>query len=207
MQNAIPKLESFLKLHSSEPIRNRATFGGNIVNASPIGDMTIFLLALDAKLVLTKGTSERTVSLKSFYTSYKQFDLQKNELIKYIVFPKQLTCRFNFEKVSRRTYLDIASVNSAMSVAIENEAIKQIHISAGGIAPYPFFLKNTCMQLSGELINIETLNTANNSAKEEISPISDMRGSAEYKSLLLQKLIQAHFLEIFPDKIKAQDVI
>jgi xanthine dehydrogenase small subunit len=208
IQKYFPKIGSFLKLHSSTPIRNRATLGGNIVNASPIGDMTLFLLGLDAVLILDLNGQKREVPLKSFFKAYKQFDLKKGELIKTIYFKAPSAhAKFNFEKVSRRTYLDIASVTSAALIETNEDKIIKIHISAGGVAPYPFYLIKTCDYLTGKAISVETVQNAIKIMKNEIAPISDMRGSAEYKSLLLGQLIIAHFSVLFPKKVKVDEFI
>jgi xanthine dehydrogenase small subunit len=114
-QSYFPRIHEFLKLVSSTPIRNMATIAGNFVNASPIGDMTVFFLALDANISLQnqQGTT-RTISLKSFYKGYKMMDKKEGEYIKSISFKLPTdNSLFNFEKVSKRTHLDIASVNTA----------------------------------------------------------------------------------------------
>ncbi len=77
----VPDIESFMFLIASLQIRNRATLSGNVVNASPIGDMTILLLALDAKVCLARGNSTRTVDLRSFYRGYKVLDKESDEIL------------------------------------------------------------------------------------------------------------------------------
>ncbi|MCU1289667.1 MAG: 2Fe-2S iron-sulfur cluster binding protein, partial [Acidobacteria bacterium] len=111
-QKLFPNLYKHLKLVSSTPIRNMATIAGNFVNASPIGDMTAWFLALDAEIVFD---SERAIALKDFYLGYKQLAKETDEYITKIRFRKNFT-HFNFEKVSKRTFLDIASVNTAISL-------------------------------------------------------------------------------------------
>ncbi|MEK7256185.1 MAG: (2Fe-2S)-binding protein, partial [Bacteroidota bacterium] len=105
---------------------------------------------------------------------------------------------FNFEKVSKRTHLDIASVNSACLLEMEGEKIRQAHISAGGVSPIPLYLKNASTALIGKEISAETLREINGIMQAEISPISDARGSEAYKRLLLRQLFFAHFLTFFP---------
>lgn len=208
-QEHFPDIQKFIKLVSSTPIRNTATIGGNLVNASPIGDLTIFFLALDARLRLAPGPSpsgrqreavaERVVPLKDFYKGYKILDKNPNEYIKEILFtlPGEQTF-FNFEKVSKRTHLDIASVNSAMKLERSAGFISEAHLSAGGVGPVPMYLKETSAYLTGKEVTEETVFEAIETAQEEISPISDVRGSAEYKRLLLSQLIKSHFLQAFP---------
>jgi len=201
-----PNMKGYLNLVSSTIMRNRATLAGNIVNASPIGDLTIILLALKADLCLVKGTEKRELPLKKFFKGYKKLDMKKGEIIETIKFPvPEVGSRFHFEKVSRRRYLDIASCNTAISIKTDGNIIKDIHLSAGGVAPIPLFLEKTCAFLKGKEIRDKILGKAVKVMEQEISPISDVRGSAEYKTLLLRNLILAHFLTIFPDKNLATD--
>ncbi|MFH1197009.1 MAG: FAD binding domain-containing protein [bacterium] len=196
--NVIPQIKEFLKLFGSNPIRNRATIGGNIVNASPIGDISNFLLAFDSTLHLRNSGNEREVELKKFYIDYKKCDLRPGEFIDKISFAlPDKKYHLNFEKVSRRTYLDIASVNTTILIAEENMKIKKIHLSAGGVFPYPLYLSRTSEYLKGKIISEKIIGEAVKIAKEEIKPISDARGSVEYKRLLLGQLIKAHFIKLF----------
>lgn len=190
----------YIKLVSSTPIRNMATIAGNFINASPIGDFTVFFLALDAKLKLKDGEQERLVPLRKLYKGYKILDKTPEEQITEIRFELHgtKTC-FHFEKVSKRRNLDIASVNSACNITSEKGIIGDAAISAGGVGPIPLYLEKTSAWLTGKPVNKETLAGAIAMMETEISPISDARGSAAYKKLLLGQLIKAHFAAIFPE--------
>ena len=104
---------------------------------------------------------------------------------------------FNFEKVSKRTHLDIASVNSAASLAIHDGRIHRACFSAGGVAPIPKQLPRTAQFCAGRIPDAETAQGAAEIARTEVTPITDVRGTAEYKSLLLGQLVAAHFHELF----------
>lgn len=195
MQAIFPNLKKYIKLISSTPIRNMATLAGNLVNASPIGDMTVFLLALDAGIVLNNGKEKRELKLKDFYKGYKQLDKQPDEFIERIFFtaPDKVQ-QFNFEKVCKRTHLDIASVNSACLLQTDDKGnIADIHLSAGGVAPYPKYLSATAAFLKGKSITAENLKAATDIMQTEVAPISDARGTEQYKRLLLRQLFLAHF--------------
>jgi xanthine dehydrogenase small subunit len=230
MQQIFPDLYKHLKLVSSTPIRNMATLAGNFVNASPIGDMTVWFLALDADIVFNNG---REMPLRKLYLDYKRLAKTDNEFIKTIRFKKpDDNFYFNFEKVCKRTYLDIASVNTAISLTVEStpgrgwlppaledsrqetgdkrQEIKDVghgslvehriidaHVACGGVSPIPLYLKETSDFLRGQPVNAETIADANEIMQAEISPISDVRGSADYKRLLLRQLFRAHFVEMF----------
>jgi xanthine dehydrogenase small subunit len=211
--DAFPGFKKVSKLVSSTPIRNIATIAGNFVNASPIGDFTILFLALDTHLTLSlsskgvlsdKGegkvtTSKRDIPLREFYKGYKQLDKKEDEFIEQIWFEipgkKDL---FNFEKVSKRTHLDIASVNSAICIQTDGKVILKAGLSAGGVGPVPLYLSKTSAFLTGKKVSDDLVEEAIEIAQSEISPISDARGSEEYKRLLLSQLIKAHFITLFP---------
>ena len=208
IQNHYPQFLKYAKLVSSTPIRNMATIAGNFVNASPIGDFTIFFLALNAEISLTDGSSNRKIMLKDFYKGYKTLDKKEEEYISNIGFwlPGK-NDKFNFEKVSKRTHLDIASVNSAFHMEVNGDFIVSASISAGGVGPVPKFLMQTSAFLSGKKISDKVIAEAIETSQKEISPISDARGSETYKRLLLSRLIKAHFIKCFPDKLNIQKIL
>jgi xanthine dehydrogenase small subunit len=226
MQAAFPNLYRHLKLVSSTPIRNMATVAGNFINASPIGDMTIWFLALDAEIELSDppvsaGAQSRSMKLRDMYLGYKQLSKEPDEIITKIRFKKPAEgFRFNFEKVSKRTYLDIATVNTAISLHVGGRSVSDshvsespgevpddssstgaviidAHVSAGGVGPIPMYLKQTSQFLRGKRVNDDTLGGVNEIMQSEISPITDVRGTADYKRLLLRQLFRAHFAEVF----------
>ncbi len=208
MQSIFPNLKSYTKLVASTPIRNMATVGGNIVNASPIGDLTIFFLALDADLILDFNGIKRTVKLRDFYLDYKKLDKAADEFIETIAFQTPAeNAFFNFEKVSKRTHLDIASVNSACLIekGVDGSILK-IHLSAGGVGPIPKYLKRTSGFLTGKKLDYVSIREALKIIQEEISPISDARGSTDYKRLLLRQLFIAHVIKFSPGILSLQKI-
>ena len=210
INKAFPAFHQYAKQVSSTPIRNMATIAGNFVNASPIGDLTIFFLALDAQLMLRSqpqtAHSEgriRFVPLRKFYKGYKQIDKRPDEHIEQIIFElPAANSYFNFEKVSKRTHLDIASVNTAFYVTINDDLVESAGISAGGVGPIPIYLQKTSSFLIGKNLFEETVDHAIEIMNTEISPISDARGSKEYKSLLLEQLLKIHFHGLKPVTMK-----
>ena len=219
LNGAFPFLQKQLKLVSSTPIRNMATIAGNLVNASPIGDMTIWFLASDATIFLQKLPTEgqntclpdrqaegviREIALKDFYKGYKTLAKTADEILTKIRFknPEYGNTHFNFEKVCKRTYLDIASVNTAIFLETNKEnSIVKVGVSIGGVAPIPLFLTKTTAFLKGKKIvygeKVAWFKEANRVLQSEINPISDVRGSADYKRLLATQLFKAHFVELF----------
>ncbi len=221
LRERFPKLEKHLLLVSSTPIRNMGTLAGNFVNASPIGDLTMFFIALDSTITLERSAGvvtpalsrgrvndARELKLKDLYKGYKDLDKSPDEILTSVRFklPTQHT-GFNFEKVSKRTYLDIASVNSAIRLEMDGHTIREAFMSAGGVAPVPKFLVNTAVFLAGKEATPETVRNAVAVMNDEIAPISDARGTADYKRLLLRQLLFAHFMELFPERFKLKELI
>jgi len=202
-QKAIPSLPAIIKLVSSTQIRNMATIAGNFVNASPIGDFSILFLALDAHLILSDDQQQREVPLRKFYKGYKSMDKTADEFVEKIFFPlPDANTYVNFEKVCKRTHLDIASVNSAILLKVENNIITDAGLAAGGVGPIPLFLPKTSEFLKGKPVNDATVAEACTIAQTEVSPISDVRGTVAYKRLLVEQLIKAHFVKLFPQLIQ-----
>ncbi|MBS1664871.1 MAG: FAD binding domain-containing protein, partial [Bacteroidetes bacterium] len=190
IRRVFPRFGEYARLISSTPIRNIATVAGNFVNASPIGDLSIFFLALDAQLILREGDERRELPLREFFKGYKLLDKSEGEYIEQIRFVVPSTeMRFHFEKVSKRTCLDIASVNSAMRVRVSGGRIVEGHLSAGGVSAVPAYLREASGVMSGRRVDAGLVAEVVDRAREEVTPISDVRGTAEYKRLLLGQLI------------------
>ena len=205
---ALPRWYDYLKLISSTPIRNIGTIAGNLSNGSPIGDFTIILLALNAEITLTDGDNQnRQLPLKDFYLAYKTLNKTANELISAITFEVPSTTKFNFEKVCKRQYLDIASVNTAIHITTKDDKVIEVHCAMGGVGPIPKFLTQTCAFLHSKSIHPEIIKQAEQVMQTELAPISDARGTIAYKRLLARQLFFAHFITLFPDTIKMHDLI
>lgn len=190
-----PGVAHDLLRHSSTLLRNKATLTGNIVNASPIGDAAIILLALGARLVIEgRGGAKREVPLSKFFLGYKKTDLACGELISEIVIPLlPAGARYHFEKVSNRATLDIAAVNTALWLATGPDgAITGLSLAAGGVGPTPLLIGGL-EAFYGRKPDEETADAIARAAEAEAKPIDDIRGSAAYKKLLLGQLVRAHF--------------
>ena len=206
---AIPNWYNYLKLVSSTPIRNIGTIAGNLANASPIGDFTIILLAMKATITLTNKVNEnRKLLLKNFYLGYKTLDKSNDEIISEISFELPSTnSQFNFEKVCKRQYLDIASVNTACTIATNGGNIIDADFSIGGVGPIPRYLEKTSAFLIQKKMEPSSILQAEQILQTELAPISDARGTSDYKRLLARQLFFSHFITLFPETIKMEDLI
>ena len=200
LNNRIPIMSEWFPRFASRLIRNRATLGGNIGTASPIGDSPPVLLALDASLVLVRKADERIVKLSNFFTGYRETVLQVGEIIKAVRVPLPLPTTTRFYKVCKRPMDDISTV--AFGLALGREAdpdklntVKTIRIGLGGVAATPVRAYKTEAILVGKDWNERNVRLASEVIKTEFQPIDDHRGSAAYRVAMLGKLLEKAFVE------------
>lgn len=199
----LPALGRHLNLMASTPIRNMATVAGNIANGSPIGDLSIMLLALDATLVLSHKGARREMPLKAFFQGYKKVGKEDEEVIVEVRFglPGPST-RFSFDKVSKREHLDMATVNSAFRVDLEDGVVRRCAFAVGGLGPTLRFMDRTCEFLVGRRLDNATFKEANRVAQSEVTP----RSRADYKRSLVRQQLLLHFMECSPETVTLEAV-
>ncbi len=191
-----PSLSEIVERFASLPIRNQATLGGNIANASPIGDMPPVLIALQAKVVLDKGDNQRTVPLGNFFTGYKHTVLEQGEWIHSIVIPlPSANTQIRAYKISKRNEDDISAVCAVFALTTENNKVTAIHSGFGGVAATPM----SCDQLN-ELVgrnwaDADTMALGKKALVDAFTPIDDVRASAEYRKQMLGNLWHRFWLE------------
>jgi xanthine dehydrogenase small subunit len=205
VQKMVPGIEALEAEVASPAIRSRATLGGNIANASPVADLTSMLIALGAQVRLLDPSSgnSRDLPLEDLFTGYKKLALRNDERIGEIRLPQASRARaFSFEKAAKRARLDIAAVNTAMACDLETDLVsrpRNVRISAGGAGPVPQFLRQTSAFAEGKEVSPDLVRELCRIAVQEIHPISDVRGSAEYRTTMIERFIIAHFLRLFPE--------
>ena len=193
-------------LMASWPIRTRSTIGGNLCNASPIADMTCLLLALECSLTLTSPDGHRReLPLNEFYLGYKQLNKEPDEVLTDISFPVfSKNAYVNWEKVSKRAWLDIATVNAACKFEVVENHFTQASMALGGVSATPLYLEHASAFLVGKTVSVDTLLDSLAVAQSEFEPIGDVRGSAQYKRLLARQLLLANFVKLFPESINQE---
>ena len=145
------------------------------------------------------------VPITEFYQGYKQLAKTPSEILTEIVIPMpDAATKINWEKVSKRKCLDIASVNSALRMRCEDGVIQEAALAMGGVAPVPLLMMRTNEYLAGKPVSIETVEGAMPVVQDEITPISDVRGSAAYKRLLARQLLMVHFAKLFPEEVSVE---
>jgi len=152
---------------------------------------------------------EREVPLRDFYRGYKKLDLAEGEVVEWVAFtgPGDSSFHFHFEKVGRRQHLDIASVNAAAFLRVGGGCVREARLAAGGVAPVPLLLRRASEALLGCEAGLEAIGRALALAQEEIAPISDVRGSAQYKRRLLKHLLVAAFLRLLPEAFPVEAAV
>lgn len=196
----LPDIHLYRKQIASWPVRCRASLGGNLCNASPVADLACLMLALEASIDLAGGNGQHSMPLSEFYSGYKQLNKLPDEIITTIripVFPEN-TC-INWIKVSKRFSLDIATLCSAMKIEHDGKRIERACLVIGGVSEIPLCMEKESRFLEGREISLQTALAVAAMAQEGVSPISDVRGSAAYRRLLVRQMIIAHFLQQFPE--------
>lgn len=191
-----PDLDILFRRYGSVQIRNSATLGGNIANASPIGDGSPCLLALGTKLVLRKKSQTRTIDLDDFFISYQKTALEKGEFIEKILIPRQKNNRhFSVYKISKRFDQDISAVCGAFSIEYENNIITDCKLAFGGMAAIPKRAHKVEEYIKDKMIS-DNFSDLNSYIKEDFQPLSDSRGTQDYRLILARNLILKFFIEL-----------
>ncbi len=199
---AIPVFDRMLGVFASRQIRNRATLGGNLVTASPIGDSAPLLLALGADIVLVSPAGERTLALKDFFTGYRTTALGADEIVKCVRIPDSADARCEFFKVSKRREMDISIVAAAFFMEVDSTGIvTKARLAFGGVAATPILLEDAASVLVGRRPGDAEEDVAA-AIGRALHPITDARGSAEYRRGLAVALWRKF---VFGGRSEAQD--
>ncbi len=190
-----PDFDPMLERLGSLQIRNRGTLGGNIGNASPIGDMPPPLIALDATLVLDGPDGERRLPLEDFFHDYKQTDLKPGEFIHSVRVPvPKASERLFIYKVSKRLDDDISAVLGAFRLTIDNGMVTGCRLAFGGMAATPARARHAEAALQGQPWNDASVASAMAALAKDFSPLSDVRASAAYRLQVAGNLLRRALL-------------
>jgi xanthine dehydrogenase small subunit len=197
MAGELPALTKLLRSFGARQIRNRGTLGGNLCNASPVGDLAPLLLALDATAIAVGPSGERRIPMRDFFPAYRQTALAQDELLLRVELPRPKPgARVGSYKVSKRRELDISAVSAGMMVLLdETGCVQTIRLAYGGVAATPVRALHTERRLSGHPWTEAEVRGALDHLEQDFSPISDHRGSARYRRLLARNLLLGFVLE------------
>jgi len=185
-----PAFVPVIEVFGGPQIRHAGTVGGNIVNGSPIADSLPLLYATDARVELVGPAGPRSMAIEDFLTGYRRTALRPDELLVAVRMPLPAADeRVRCVKVSRRRDLDISPFTAAIRVALAGDTIRHAAIAYGGVGPQVTRLRRTEAFLCGRPFTADTFRAAGAMALEEISPISDVRGSRDFRMALARNVL------------------
>jgi xanthine dehydrogenase small subunit len=194
---AYTPLLRMLRYFASRQIKNRATVGGNLCNASPIGDLAPVLLALGASVELLSAAGPRVVPLDEFFLAYRQTALRPGEILAAVLLPDiPENARVGAYKVSKRRELDISTVAAGCWVELDAEGrVALARIAYGGMAATPARAHRLEAALLGRTWSIGQVEAALPALADDFRPIDDLRGSAWYRRTVAENLVRGFVLE------------
>jgi len=182
-----PAIDEMFRWFASRQIRHRATLGGNLATASPIGDSAPILMALDAVLLLVSTEGEREVPIGDFFIGYRKTAMKPDDLIRAIRIPRNPKGRIAFYKVSKRREMDISIVAAGIRI-VQDEAgvVTEARLAFGGVAEKPTRALAAEQALIGRplVLDDEVLDLLEGA----FTPIDDVRGGADYRRAVIRGL-------------------
>jgi xanthine dehydrogenase small subunit len=182
---AFPALRPYLARLGSRQIRTLGTIGGNVGNASPIGDMPPALLALETRLKLASARGTRELPLEEFFTGYRKTALAPDEVIQSLTMRRLREGEtFHCDKVSKRRDQDISTVAGAYRLRIRNGKIEDVRLAFGGMAATPMRASHAEAALLGG-----GFEAARMALPRDFQPLDDWRGTAAYRLQVAANLL------------------
>ena len=192
-----PVLHKLLAQIASQQIRNLGTLGGNIANASPVGDTLPLLLVLDASLWLQSDLEIRQIPLNDFFVSYRKTALNKGEIIKEIIIPPVKSNSYiKFTKTSKSKSVDISSVITAVKIEYNEDFIINAALALGGVSALPMLSQKFTELLTSKKLSTINIDSVISEVEKEFEPLTDIRGTALYRKKLIQNHILLYFQEL-----------
>lgn len=185
------EMEKMLNLFASPQIKNSGTLVGNVVNASPISDTIPFLIVADALVEVQSASKKRLIPMVDFYLGYKKLNLKKGEIVTAIHLPLQSGNEYSkLYKVSLRKDLDISAVTMAARLKIKAGKIVEARLAFGGVGPIVSRVKQIENEWLGQVLTSELIYNAASKIAKLVHPISDVRGTKEYRLQLCKNLLR-----------------
>jgi xanthine dehydrogenase small subunit len=195
-QRAPAAVVEWLELFASPLIRNRATLGGNLATASPIGDAAPLLAALDASVeIASVGRRRRLVSVGTFFTAYRRTVMARGEILTAIQIPKPLPTLLRFYKVTKRRLDDISTVAAGMSMDWDGGRVRRARFAFGGVAATPIRALEAEAAVTGSGWTEAAVERAQAALDRSLAPMSDHRGSSVYRLEVSKSLLERFWTE------------
>lgn len=181
LRDTLPMISEALKAFANPLVRNMATVGGNIADSSPIADMAPPLLVLKADVLVADSDGSRSIPIDEFFVGPGKTSMKNTEVITAIRIPIPKKGCGKLTKLGLRKGTSCSVTSVAVWMETENKKIADIRIAMGGVAPKPLRVKKTEEAFRGADLDMAVIAAQAENVKKEITPISDVRGSAEYR--------------------------
>jgi CO/xanthine dehydrogenase FAD-binding subunit len=190
LQDEFPMLCQAASETGGLAIQNRGTLGGNIINASPAADSPPALLAYDAEIELIASSGSRWLPYDGFHTGYKQMGIRPDELLSRIRLPRRTSdVKQYYRKVGTRKAQAISKVCFAGVVQMEGARVADVRVVLGSVAPVVLRCKETENTIRDQELNDDTVKLARETLLREITPIDDVRSTADYRLRVAANLL------------------
>jgi xanthine dehydrogenase small subunit len=194
--NAPGVFHDWLELFASPPIRNRATLGGNLATASPIGDAAPLLAALDASVHVAGSGGRRAIPLSSFFVGYRRTAMLPGEIITAVEIPKPLPGFMRFYKISKRRLDDISTVAACMAMDWNGSGrVRRARFAFGGVAATPVRVEEAERVVADQPWNEAAVERVQQILDVTLRPMSDHRGSKEFRLEVSKSLVEKFWWE------------
>lgn len=171
-------------------VRNRATIGGNLADASPAADSAVPLLALQARVRIKSRKAQRTVALEDFFTGYRKNVLRRGEILTEVVFPKPpRRIKPLYHKLGRRNAMAISVASVAIMLDMRGKTCMDATIALGAVAPTPIRAGKAEAVLKGKKVDVPLIRKCGEAAAKCTCPIDDIRASAEYRRTVCEVMV------------------
>jgi carbon-monoxide dehydrogenase medium subunit len=187
--SAYPALIDSASIIGGKQIQGRASLGGNLCNATPSGDSIPAMIALNGTANIAGPNGNRQVAIEDFCTGVRQNALGSDEILVSLSFPAPVAnSGANYIRFTPRNEMDIAVAGAGVSVVLDNGNIKEARVALSAVAPTPLFVKEAGDAIAGKPANDETIAIASGIARDAARPITDMRGTVEFRQHLCEVL-------------------
>ena len=190
LNSSIPFFTESLHDFANPLIRNKATIGGNLADASPVADTAPPLLVLNSMANISSVNGKRRIALEDFFVGPRKNCLDNNEILESIDFELPERGSGTYIKFGLREGTSIAVTSVALWIVANGDRVEDIRIALGGVAPKPIRAKKTEAIFKGETLDLSKIENLSGNLANDMSPISDVRGSAEYRKELTINLLK-----------------
>jgi len=197
-----PDFGELLRRFGSVQVRNAGTIGGNIANASPIGDTPPALIALGATLHLRRGDERRAIPLEDYFVDYGRQDRRPSEFIEQVVLPKPAPgSDFRAYKISKRFDQDISAVCGCFALDFADGRVAGVRIAYGGMAAIPKRARHAEQAMIGQPWTHATVDAGMRALDDDFEPITDWRAGRDYRMQVARNLLLKAYLETTDERV------